>query len=132
MKADNLVSFKDNELQINSEVEPEEKIVLVLDNQKQKNLDDTISNPNHYLSRYHYETKSVDAYMELCPHCKNPSLESFRRAVIDSAILYLSDKEDERVRKSSRRRTFGIIGGALVVFAGLYYWLFYLVSGLRV
>ena len=132
MKAENVKPFDPTEHATETEIKKEEKILLLVDNKKKTKSDDTIMTPDKYVSRYHYNTKNLDAVLELCPHCKKPTLSAFKNVVIDSAVAYLNDKEEQKVRKSNRRRTVGLIVGALTVLGCLYYWLFYIVSGLRI
>ena len=73
-------------------VKTEEKTLILLDSKTEKNIDQTISSPERYVSRYQYNTKNIDKYLQLCPHCKKPSLSAFDRSVIDSAIDYLNGK----------------------------------------
>ena len=132
MKAENIKPFEPTECRTETDIKKEEKILLLVDNKKKTKSDDTIVTPDKYVSRYHYNTKNIDAVLELCPHCKKPTLSAFKNVVIDSAVAYLTDKEEQKVRKSSRRRTIALVVGALTVMSFLYYWLFYIVSGLRI
>jgi len=75
-----------------STVKAEEKSLILLKTKAEKNLDQTISTPERYVSWYQYNTKNMDKYLQLCPHCKKPSLSAFDRSVIDSAIDYLNGK----------------------------------------
>jgi hypothetical protein len=68
------------------------KTLILLETKAEKNLDQTISTPERYVSWYQYNTKNMDKYLQLCPHCKKPSLTAFDRSVIDSAIDYLNGK----------------------------------------
>ena len=69
----------------------EEASVLTMPLPK-RDLDQTISNPDRYVSWFQYNTNNVDKYLQLCPHCKKPTLSAFHRSVIDSAIDYLNGK----------------------------------------
>jgi hypothetical protein len=73
-------------------VKAEEKTLILLKTKAEKNLDQTISTPERYVSWYQYNTKNIDKYLQLCPHCKKPSLSAFDRSVVDSAIDYLNGK----------------------------------------
>jgi hypothetical protein len=73
-------------------VKTDEKSLILREPKAKKNVDQTISTPERYLSRYQYNTKNVDKYLQLCPHCKKPTLAAFDRSVIDSAIDYLNGK----------------------------------------
>ena len=74
----------------------EEKALIVLPVKVKTNEDETISSQGRYVSRYHYNTRNIDKYLEFCPHCKKPTMSAFHRTVIDSAIDYL---EGRRVLK---------------------------------
>ena len=73
-------------------VKAEEKTLILLETKAEKKLDQTISTPERYVSWYQYNTKNMDKYLQLCPHCKKPTLSAFDRSVIDSAIDYLNGK----------------------------------------
>jgi hypothetical protein len=73
-------------------VKAEEKTLILLKTKAEKNLDQTISTPERYVSWYQYNTKNIDKYLQLCPHCKKPTLTAFDRSVIDSAVDYLNGK----------------------------------------
>jgi hypothetical protein len=104
----------------------------VLEHRPKKRIDETISTPENYLSRYHYDTQNIDAELELCPHCKKPTFSAFRKTVADGAMNYLMEKEDARDRRHSRRRNMGLVFGGLAFIAGLYYWVFHVISGARI
>ena len=63
-----------------SAVMAQEKSLILLETKPEKNLDQTISNPDRYLSRYQYNTKNIDKYITLCPHCKKPTLSAFEKS----------------------------------------------------
>ena len=73
-------------------VKTEEKTLILLESKTEKNIDQTINTPERYVSRYQYNTKNVDKYLQLCPHCKKPTLSAFDRSVIDSAVDYLNGR----------------------------------------
>jgi len=75
-----------------SAVKAEEKNLIVFKDYALKNIDETISEPERYVSRYHYSSKNIDKYLDFCPHCKKPTLSAFHRSVIDNAIEYLEGK----------------------------------------
>ena len=75
-----------------SAVIAKEKSLILLEPKLKKNLDQTINTPDKYVSRYQYNTKNIDKYLALCPHCKKPSLSAFEKSVIDSAVDYLNGK----------------------------------------
>jgi len=118
--------------EIEPEVTIEEKNLVVLEPRPKKRIDETISTPEKYVSRYHYDTRHIDAKMELCPHCKKPTFSAFQKVVADNAMNYLMEKEGQKDRRSSRRRNFAFIAGGLFFCAGLYYWVFHVLSGIRI
>ncbi len=122
--------------EVENETEPEvtvaEKSLVVLDYKPKKQIDETISTSEKYLSRYHYDTRHIDAEMELCPHCQKPTFSAFQRVVIDSAMNYLMEKEDLKDRQHGRRRNIALITGGLLFLAGLYFWVFHIISGVRI
>lgn len=75
-----------------STVMPEGKALVLTMPLPTKDLDQTISNPERYVSWYQYNTNNLDKYLQLCPHCKKPTMSAFHRSVIDSAIDYLNGK----------------------------------------
>ena len=117
------------------DVEPaiinEERSLILLGNRPQKKIDETISTPHQYVSRYHYETKDLGSFLELCPHCRKPSITSLRKTVVDTAIKYLNEKEDQREQRANRRRIAFSIAGLIGIAGGVYYLFFHLMSGFR-
>ena len=79
-----------------STVGAEEKTLILVPVETKKNIDETISSQGKYVSRYHYNSRNIDKYLEFCPHCKKPTMSAFHRTVIDNAIDYL---EGRRVLK---------------------------------
>ena len=118
------------------DVEPgivnEERALILLESRPKKKIDETISTPQQYVSRYHYETKDLGRFLELCPHCRKPSLLALRKTVIDTAIEYLNEKEEIRERRAGRRRIAMLIAGLIGIAGGLYYLFFHLISGFRI
>lgn len=117
------------------DVEPaiinEERSLILLGNRPQKKIDETISTPHQYVSRYHYETKDLGSFLELCPHCRKPSITSLRKTVVDTAIKYLNEKADQREQRANRRRIAFSIAGLIGIAGGVYYLFFHLMSGFR-
>ena len=117
------------------DVEPgiaeEERSLILLEGRPKKKIDETISTPQQYISRYHYETKELGNFLELCPHCRKPSILALRKTVIDTAIEYLNEKEATRERRAGRRRVFLLITSLIGIAGGLYYLFFHLISGFR-
>ena len=117
------------------DVEPgiitEERSLILIEGKPGKNIDETISTPHQYVSRYHYETRDLGSFLELCPHCRKPSILALRKTVVDTAIAYLNEKEEIRERRANRRRIGLIITGLIGIAGGLYYVFFHLISGFR-
>jgi hypothetical protein len=109
----------------------EERSFILLENRPQKKIDETISTPHQYVSRYHYETKDLGSFLELCPHCRKPSITSLRRTVVDTAIKYLNEKEDHREQLANRKRVLVSIASLIGIAGAVYYLFFHLMSGFR-
>ena len=106
--------------------------LVFLDDRRKKKIDETIDSPERYVSRYHYDSKNLDKYLELCPHCRKPNLYTYRKVVVDSALNYLEEKEEQRGRHVNRSMLVGLTAGLLLISAGLYYLLFHVLSGARI
>lgn len=106
--------------------------LVFLEDRRKKMVDETIDSPDRYLTRYHYESKNLDNCLELCPHCRKPNFYTYRKVVVDSALNYLEEKEEQRSRYMSRSNLVGLTAGLLLFSAGLYYLLFHVISGARV
>ena len=119
-----------------SDIEPgiveEERSLILLEDRPKKKIDETISTPQQYVSRYHYETKNLGSFLELCPHCRKPSILALRKTVVDTAIEYLNEKEATRERRANRRRIFWLSASLICIAGGLYYVFFHLISGFRI
>jgi len=112
-----------------SGVKTEEKTLILLKSKAKKNIDETISAPDKYVSRYHYTSQNMDRCLEFCPHCKKPTLSAFRVAVINSAVEYL---EGKRVLIDHSRKQRGIltyITCLLAIVTGMYFLLHILSVG---
>ncbi len=109
----------------------EERSFILLENRPQKKIDETISTPHQYVSRYHYETKDLGSFLELCPHCRKPSITSLRKTVVDTAIKYLNEKEDRRENRANRKRIAISIASLIGIAGAAYYLFFHLMSGFR-
>jgi hypothetical protein len=117
------------------DVEPgvihEERSLIFFESRPKKKIDETISTPHQYVSRYHYETKDLGRFLELCPHCRKPSITSLRKTVVDTAIEYLNEKEDQRERRANRKRIAILTASLIGIAGGAYYLFFHLMSGFR-
>ncbi len=115
-----------------TESDKKKDTLVFIDDRRKKKIDETINTPQRYVSRYHYDSKNLDKYLELCPHCRNPNLYTYRKVVVDSALNYLEEKEEQRGRHVNRNMFVGLTAGLLLISAGLYYLLFHVLSGARV
>ena len=131
MEAKNIDHEEISVLDVEPAVIDEERSLILLDNRPKKKIDETISTPHQYVSRYHYETKDLGSFLELCPHCRKPSITSLRRTVVDTAIKYLNDKEDKRELRANRKRIALSIASLIGIAAAVYYLFFHLMSGFR-
>ncbi len=105
--------------------------IVFLKDRRKKQKDATIITPEKYVSRFHYDSKNLDKFIELCPHCRKPTYSSYRGVVADSALHYLEQRLDSRSRRSTRRLVAGVTTGLLLVSGGLYYLLVHVLSGAR-
>jgi len=114
---------------------PHDKVddtLVFLEDRRKKRVDVTVDTPERYISRYHYDTKNLAKYLELCPHCRKPTLSTYRQVVVDSAINYLEEKEQQRGRHVNRSMFVGLTAAFLLASAGMYYLMFHLLSGGKV
>jgi len=114
-----------------SATEKKNDTLVYLDPWTQKRIDETIDTPQKYISRYHWDSKNIDQFLELCPHCRKPTLSAYRRVVADTALNYLEEKEFEKGRHSVRRTFAGLAAAALLISTGVYYLLFHFFPGIR-
>ena len=119
-------------LDIEAGIASDERSLILLNSQPKKKIDETISTPQQYVSRYHYETKQLGSFLELCPHCRKPSILALRKTVVDTAIAYVNEKEAMRERRANRRRIVWLIASLIGIAGGLYYVFFHLISGFRI
>ena len=132
MEAKKLNQEEITTLDLESGIVEEERSLIFLGSHPKKKIDETISTPQHYVSRYHYETKNLGSFLELCPHCRKPSILALHTTVIDTAIDYLNEKEAIRERRSARRRIALLLFSLIGIAGVLYYLFFHLISGFRI
>ena len=121
MKANQQTQSKDNFPNDDTTVKAEEKSLIVSKTDATKNLDQTISAPNDYISWFHYNTKNIDKYLTLCPHCKKPTLSAFNRSVIDSAIDYLNGKRIFQRYQTPKVKFISLIPYMVLIGAAFYF-----------
>ena len=104
-----------------STVRPEEKSLILLPITVKKNEDQTISSQGRYVSRYHYNTRNIDQYLDFCPHCKKPTMWAFQRTVIDNAIDYLEGRRVLRLYPDNQSKFLKYSTGLVAVGAAVYF-----------
>ena len=114
-----------------SAVIAEEKSLILPETKPEKDLDQTISTTERYLSRYQYNTKNLDKYITLCPHCKKPTLSAFEKSVIDGAVDYLNGKRMFDQYTLSRKSFLPVITFLLVAGTALYFLLNHIIATIR-
>lgn len=97
-----------------SKVTDGERTLILLKTETKRNIDQTINTPERYVSRYQYNVKNLDKYLQLCPHCKKPTLSAFERTVVDSATDYLNGK---RVFNSYKKSGGNFLPNIILMFA---------------
>ena len=116
---DNIQADKD------ATVHAEEKRLILLEGKPKRKLDETINTTEKYISRFHYTSKNVDKYLELCPHCKKPTMSAFRGSVINSAIEYLEGKRVLVDPTTGQQGILTYVTFSLAIGTGLYFLLFH-------
>ena len=104
-----------------STVGAEEKSLILLPLGVKKNEDQTISSQGRYVSRYHYNSRNIDKYLELCPHCKKPTMSAFQRTVIDNALDYLEGRRVLRHYPDDQSKLLKYSTGLVAVAAAVYF-----------
>ncbi len=99
----------------------EEKEMVIPKTVAKRNIDQTVKSPEKYISWYQYNTKNIDKYITLCPHCKKPTLSAFKRAVIDSAIDYVNGRRMFRQYSTKSGNLFSTIPFLLVIGTIIYF-----------
>jgi len=122
---------KENYSENDSTAMAKEKSLILLKTEFKKNLDQTISNPDQYVSWYQYNMKNIDKYLQLCPHCKKPTLSAFEKSVIDSAVDYLNGKRMFKHYPTSEPNFLPIITFLLAIGTAIYFLLNYFITFIR-
>ena len=121
MKEKQLRHTEGNLAENDSALMEKEKVLNLPKTILKRNLDQTIRSPERYLSWYQYNTKNIDKYLQLCPHCKKPTLSAFNRSVIDSAIDYLNGKRMFMRYPTSEKNNLPVITFLLAIGAVAYF-----------
>ena len=103
--------------------------LVYLEDRRKNEVDETIDTPDNHLSRYHHDSKNLNDCLELCPYCRKPNTYIYRKVVVDSALNYITQKEEQRGRHVNRNMLLRVTTGLLVISAGVYYLLFFVLSG---
>ena len=93
-----------------------------------KDIDETINTPERYVSWFQSRTDNLDKYLEICPHCKNPTMYAFQRTVINSAVDYLEGKRMFEGYFPKPKKSFPFISFMLAIGTGIYFLLSHIVS----
>jgi hypothetical protein len=117
-------SYSENDFPVMAK---EKALILPMPMQK-RNLDQTISNPVRYVSWYQYNTKKIEKYLQLCPHCKKPTLSAFEKSVIDSAMDYLNGKRMFKHYSTSEGGILPIITFLLAIGTAIYFLLNHIIT----
>ena len=122
---------KSNDSENDCAAEAEKKALILMKTKAKRNLDETISSPDRYVSWYQYNMTNLDKYLQLCPHCKKPTLSAFHRTVIDTAIDYLEGKRIYSHHSTSGRDFLPTITFLLALGIGIYILLVHIISIIR-
>ena len=118
---------QDNSGEDNSVATQESNLVLLKQKPK-KDIDETIDTPERYVSWFQSRTSNIDKYLEICPHCKKPTMFAFHRTVINGAVDYLEGKRMFASYNPDYKRSFPVISFILALGTGVYFLLNHIVS----
>ena len=119
--------YQDNSKDDSSDVVQENNLVL-LKQKPRKNIDESINTPERYVSWFQSRTNNMDKYLEICPHCKKPTMSAFHRTVIDSAVDYLEGKRMLAIYNPGLKTSFPVISFILAIGTGVYFLLNHIVN----
>ena len=119
--------YQDNAGNDSSDVVQENNLVL-LKQRPRKNIDESIHTPEQYVSWFQSRTNNIDKYLEICPHCKKPTMFAFQRTVINSAVDYLEGKRMFASYNPDLKTSFPIISFLLAIGTGIYFLLNHVVN----
>ncbi len=111
-----------------SSVDVQENNLVLLKQKPRKNIDETIHTPERYVSWYQSRTNNIDKYLEICPHCKKPTMFAFHRTVINSAVDYLEGKRMFASYNPDLKTSFPVISFLLAIGTGIYFLLNHIVD----
>ena len=122
---------EENDSKNDSSASTKKKALILSMTKPKKDLDQTISNPYQYVSWYEYNIKNIDKYIQLCPHCKKPTLSAFERSVIDSAVDYLNGKRMFKQYPVNEKNFLPVITFLLGIGTAIYFILNYFITSIR-
>ena len=119
--------YQDNSSNDSSDVVQENNLVL-LKQRPRKNIDESIHTPEQYVSWFQSRTSNIDKYLEICPHCKKPTMFAFHRTVINSAVDYLEGKRMFASYNPDIKTSFPVVSFILAIGTGIYFLLNHVVN----
>lgn len=122
----NIQSSKESSDQ--SPVNVQDNTLVLFKHKPRKNIDETISTPERYVSWFQSRTTNLDKYLEICPHCKKPTMYAFQRTVINSAVDYLEGKRMFENYTPKPKKSFPFISFMLAIATGIYFLLNHIVN----
>ena len=109
-------------------VSVQENNLVLLKNKPGEDIDESISTPERYVSWYQSRTHNIDKYLDICPHCKKPTMTAFHKTVIDSAVDYLEGKRMFASYIPNRKNSFPTVYYLLAIGTGAYFLLNHVVN----
>ena len=114
-----------------STVGVQENNLVLLKQKPRKNIDESINTPERYVSWFQSRTNNIDKYLEICPHCKKPTMFAFQRTVINSAVDYLEGKRMFASYNPDLKTSFPVISFILAIGTGIYFLLNHIVNTVK-
>ena len=122
--------YQENSSDDSSDVVQENKLVLLKQKPK-RNIDESIHTPERYVSWFQCRTNNIDKYLEICPHCKKPTMFAFHRTVINSAVDYLEGKRMFASYNPDLKTSFPVFAFLLAIGTGIYFLLNHIVHTVK-
>ena len=114
-----------------SSVGVQENNLVLLKQKPRKDIDESINTPERYVSWFQSRTENIDKYLEICPHCKKPTMFAFHRTVINSAVDYLEGKRMFEGYYPHKKNSFPVISLILAIGTGIYFLLNHVVNTVK-
>ena len=111
-----------------SSVSVQENKLVLLKNKPGRDIDESINTPERYVSWYQSRAIDIDKYLDICPHCKKPTMTAFHRTVINSAVDYLEGKRMFASYVPNRKNSLPTLYYLLAIGTGAYFLLNHVVS----